>query len=56
MIRWNGFVSGDEPDYDKEITDYIFVGTEAEFEKYRLGTYDAQGVPRYGRLNNPVQR
>jgi hypothetical protein len=55
MIRWNGFVSGEEPDYDKEITDYFFVGTEAEFEKYRHGTYDAQGVPRYGRLPNSAQ-
>jgi hypothetical protein len=56
MIRWNGFASGAEPDVNKEIADYIFIGTEAEFERYRHSTYDAQGVPKYGRLNNPVQR
>lgn len=55
MIRWNGFASGAEPDFNKEIADYIFIGTEAEFERYRRSTYDAQGVPRYGNLNNPAQ-
>ena len=55
MIRWNGFASGAEPDVNKEITDYIFIGTEVEFERDKHSTYDAQGVPRYGRLNNSAQ-
>jgi hypothetical protein len=55
MIRWNGFASGAEPDFNNEIADYIFIGTEAEFEIYRHSTYDNQRVPRYNRLNNSAQ-
>ena len=50
MIRWNGFASGDEPTSEKEIAEYIFIGTEAEFDRYGKANRDPQGVPRYGRL------
>lgn len=52
MIRWRGFPSGNEPDFNKEIADYIFIGTEEEFERYKHSTYDFQDVPKYGNLNN----
>lgn len=50
MIRWNGFASGAEPTFEKEVTEYIFIGTDADFDRYGKGNRDPQGVPRYGRL------
>jgi len=50
MIRWNGFASGEEPTSEKEMAEYIFIGTEAEFVHYGRSNRDPQGVPRYGRL------
>ena len=50
MIRWNGFASGEEPTSEKEMAEYIFIGTEAEFVHYGRNNRDPQGVPRYGRL------
>ena len=55
MIRWNGFASGEEPKTEKEMADYIFIGTEEEFYRYGQPNRDDRGVPRYGRLNNPAQ-
>lgn len=52
MMRWNGFAGGGEPTAEKEMADYIFIGTEDEFSKYGRANRDAQGVPRYGRFNS----
>ena len=49
MIRWNGFPSGAEPQSGK-VSDYIFIGSEAEFVTYGYSSRDVNGVPKYGRL------
>jgi hypothetical protein len=51
IIRWNGFASGSEPQFEKEMADYIFIGSEAEFIKFGYSNRNAQGVPTYGKLS-----
>ncbi len=55
MIFWRGFPNREETTFEKEIDEYIFVGTEQEFEKYKDSTYKTQGELKYGNLNNSVQ-